>query len=54
MSRLCRVLLPLLLVLAALLLGGCAAVEPENESVLPWNTPKTWEGGIPGGMMEGR
>jgi hypothetical protein len=53
-SRSCRLLLLPLVLLAALLLGGCATTEPENESVLPWNTPKNWEGGMPGGMMEGR
>jgi hypothetical protein len=38
-----------LLVLGAALFGisGCASDEPGNESVRPWNTPQSWEGGAP-------
>jgi hypothetical protein len=38
-----------LLVLGAALfgVGGCASDEPGNESVRPWNTPQSWEGGAP-------
>jgi hypothetical protein len=38
-----------LIVLAAVLFGvsGCATDEPENASVRPWNTPQSWEGGMP-------
>ena len=48
----CLVLLVLLVNLA--LLTGCATSEPDNESSRPWNTPKSWENGLPAGMMEGR
>jgi hypothetical protein len=39
----------LLLVLGALLLGvsGCSTDEPENAAVRPWDTPQSWEGGMP-------
>ena len=43
-----------ILLLAGLGLSGCATVESENESARPWNSPKSWENGIPGGMLEGR
>jgi hypothetical protein len=35
--------------LGAVLAGvsGCASTEPENDSVRPWNTPQSWEGGMP-------
>ena len=44
----------LLLVLLGAALSGCATSEPDNESVRPWNAPKSWENGLPAGMMEGR
>ena len=44
----------LVLALSAMAGGGGAGCktnrEPENESSIPWNTPKSWEHGIPGGM----
>jgi hypothetical protein len=44
----------LLLLLGVLaLLPGCATTDPDNLSVRPWNAPKGWENGLPGGMMEG-
>jgi hypothetical protein len=38
------------------MLTGCGTVEGDskNSSSRPWNTPKQWEGGLPGGLMEGR
>jgi hypothetical protein len=35
--------------LAAALAGlaGCASDDPQNASVRPWNTPQSWEGGLP-------
>jgi hypothetical protein len=38
-----------LLALSAVLFGvsGCATNEPGNESVRPWNSPESWEGGMP-------
>jgi hypothetical protein len=47
----------LLLFLAAfaLCLTGCATTdEGDNASERPWNSPKGWENGLPGNMMEGR
>ena len=44
----------LLLAAAALGLAGCATTESDNLSERPWNTPKTWENGLPSGMFEGR
>jgi hypothetical protein len=43
-----------LLLLAVVLLSGCATAEPDNLSARPWNSPKGWENGLPNGMMEGR
>lgn len=31
-----------------LLVSGCSTVEPDNQSSRPWNSPKGWEGGVPG------
>jgi hypothetical protein len=44
----------LLILLAGLSLAGCATQEPENASARPWNAPKSWEGGMPMGINEGR
>ena len=33
---------------------GCATNDPENLSSRPWNSPKTWENGLPSGLYEGR
>jgi hypothetical protein len=49
-----RVVLLLLLASATLGLIGCATTESENLSERPWNSPKSWETGLPSGMMEGR
>ena len=53
-SILLRGLSVLLLLLVAMAISGCATSEPENESVRPWNAPKSWENGLPAGMTEGR
>ena len=47
-------LLLLLLVVAGVLLAGCATAEPDNASARPWNQPRGWETGLPPGMYEGR
>ena len=47
-------LLLLGLVLATIGLAGCATSESENVSERPWNTPKSWENGMPSSMTEGR
>lgn len=39
---------------AWLALSGCSTKDPENVSARPWNSPKSWEGGLPSGMFEGR
>jgi len=35
-------------------IAGCASTNDENLSERPWNTPKSWETGLPTGMLEGR
>jgi hypothetical protein len=40
----------LLLVLAAVVLGGCATTESDNLSERPWNAPQGWENGLPSSM----
>ena len=38
-----------------LLAAGCATTdETDNLSERPWNAPKSWEGGLPQSMFEGR
>jgi len=44
----------LLLLTGLTLLSGCATTDADNLSVRPWNAPKGWENGLPGGMMDGR
>jgi hypothetical protein len=47
-----KLLLAALLSLAAFSLGGC---RTEDELIgRPWNTPKSWESGLPSAMTEGR
>ena len=46
--------LALTAVVAAIGLSGCATPESENVSERPWNTPKSWENGLPSSMTEGR
>ncbi len=47
-------LLFLLLLISVGVLGGCATTEDENASVRPWNSPKSWENGLPSAMTEGK
>ncbi len=55
MNRLLRHLgLVVLLATIAAGLSGCASTDPDNYSERPWNSQKTWESGLPAGMMEGR
>jgi len=37
-----------------LFLAGCATSEPENYSSRPWDSPKSWETGLPSALTEGR
>ena len=41
---------------SVLCFSGCASVADDSNhvSTRPWNTPKSWEGGMPSGMNEGR
>jgi len=43
----------LLFVLGTLGLAGCATADSENLSERPWNSPKTWENGMPSSINEG-
>ena len=51
-----NLLLPVLLLCAmAALVAGCATTEDsDNRSEKPWNSPKSWENGLPSEMFEGR
>ena len=53
-SKSLRWLALLLIVLAGLIVNGCATEDPDNASVRPWNAPKSWEGQLPSGINEGR
>jgi hypothetical protein len=57
MKRLARVVLRslpsfFLVLAAATAFGGCAS--DDQVTTRPWNTPKTWENGLPSAMTEGR
>jgi hypothetical protein len=47
-----RQALLLFLVLAGLALAGCASTESDNMSARPWNSPQTWENGMPSSMYD--
>ncbi len=47
-----RAALLLLLAVAGVALSGCASTESENMSARPWNTPQSWETGMPSGMYD--
>ncbi|MBI5773641.1 MAG: hypothetical protein HZA89_07860 [Verrucomicrobia bacterium] len=47
-----RWLLVLLFASVAIFLTGCATTEAGNDSARPWNQPKGWENGLPGGMFD--
>lgn len=42
------------LIAILLLQSGCANTSTRHASERPWNTPKSWEHGLPSGMYEGR
>jgi len=47
----------ILFVLAMVVVGlasGCATTESENLSSRPWNSPTTWQNGLPTSINEGR
>lgn len=45
--------LGLAFLLALFLTAGCAHTD-DNMSERPWNTPKSWEHGLPTSIMQGR
>ena len=50
-----RAIFLLLLTLTVLALAGCSTTtDSENASERPWDSPKSWENGLPSSMMEGR
>lgn len=55
LDLLCQRFLLLLFVAGTLLLSsGCKTTEEDELSARPWNTPKSWEHGLPSSMLEGR
>ncbi len=55
MSLLRQITLLLVLVAASLSISGCGSPETiENESSRPWNTPRSWETGLPGFQQDRR
>lgn len=46
----------IMLLLAVIVItgSGCATTDSETLSERPWNAPKSWEHGLPTGIMEGR
>ncbi len=49
-----RCLLAAAALFTALLATGCNTPEPDNMSSRPWNSPKGWEGGVPGMLYDRR
>lgn len=43
----------LLLLVIGVCLSGCASTDSDNMSARPWNSPKSWENGLPSNMTEG-
>ncbi len=52
--QLARCLLAALALGGAFLATGCNTPEPDNMSSRPWNSPKGWEGGVPGMLYDRR
>lgn len=43
------------LVIGSVILGASGCKSTDDDLVeRPWNAPKSWETGLPAGMMEGR
>jgi hypothetical protein len=51
-----RIVLVAVALVSVLCITGCTSVADDSNhvSTRPWNTPKSWEGGMPSGMNEGR
>lgn len=52
--RLGRCLLAIVALATLVLVTGCGSTEPDNQSTRPWNSPKSWEGGVPGMLYDRR
>jgi hypothetical protein len=52
--KLAPLLFSVLLASVVLSLTGCASTEPENYSARPWDSPRSWETGLPSALTEGR
>lgn len=53
-SNVGRWILTLAFGLIAFATAGCVTVDEDNLTERPWNAPKSWENGLPPGMMQGR
>ncbi len=51
--RILRGVFSLLLLVIGVCLSGCASTDSDNMSARPWNSPKSWENGLPSNMTEG-
>lgn len=49
-----RMLLVLVLAAISAAMSGCSTTEPDNQSAIPWNSPKSWEHGLPSGINPGQ
>ena len=54
MKQISKALLLTFAVLTLAMVAGCASAEQAEYDEKPWNAPKSWESGIPQGMMQGR
>jgi hypothetical protein len=52
-SKISFLLMLAVLIVAPVILTGCATTEAENVSSRPWNSPQGWSG-LPSGINEGR
>lgn len=54
LSQLGRCLFAAMALGCVLFVTGCNTTEPDNNSSRPWNSPKGWEGGVPGMLYDRR
>ena len=54
MKQISKALVLTFAVLTLAMVAGCASAEQAEYDEKPWNAPKSWESGIPQGMMQGR
>jgi hypothetical protein len=52
--KICAARLFLMIALGAVFaaVSGCQTTEPQNASVRPWNSPQSWESGLPVNMNQ--